>query len=81
MERTEQTGQASWRRWGGRREDELGRVGEGTIMTVSRSQDPEVTQKHSTLMGSTVDRSVGWRSRGRWRPLLQDIFLETYGSH
>lgn len=32
-------------------------------MNVSRSQDPEVTQKHSTLMGSTVDRSVGWRGQ------------------
>lgn len=62
-ERTEQAGQASWRRWGGRRENGLGRVGEGTIVNVSRSLDPEVSQKHSTLTGSTVGRSVGWRGK------------------
>lgn len=85
-ERTERAGQASWRRWGGRREDGLGRVGEGTIMNVSRSLDPEVGPKHSTLMGSTVDRSVGWRGQDI-RGLEEDgdhryrtFFLEAYGA-
>lgn len=47
----------------GRQEGRWTGKGEGTIMNVSRSLDPEVSQKHSTLMGSTVDRSVGWRGK------------------
>jgi hypothetical protein len=81
--RTKQLWRASRRRWGGRREDGLGEVREKTIINMSKSLGVEMSQ-----LRNTVDQSTGWGGgktsevqRNRWGPLLQDIFLETYGSH